>query len=42
MIMNVPQMILMGWINFFFSGFVVRGSLKLKHKKLVLKPLATQ
>ncbi|KAG8956640.1 ER membrane complex subunit 3 [Tulasnella sp. 424] len=23
MVMNIPQMIIMGWINFFFSGFLV-------------------
>lgn len=23
MVMNIPQMVIMGWINFFFSGFLV-------------------
>lgn len=25
-VMMVPQMVLMGWINFFFSGFVLSAS----------------
>ena len=27
MVMMVPQMIIMGWINFFFQGFVLSKSL---------------
>lgn len=27
MVMMVPQMVIMGWINFFFQGFVLSASL---------------
>lgn len=27
MVMMVPQMVMMGWINFFFQGFVLSQSL---------------
>jgi len=29
MVMMVPQMIIMGWINFFFQGFVLSAYLTL-------------
>lgn len=29
MVMMVPQMVIMGWINFFFQGFVLSKSYKI-------------
>lgn len=39
MVMMVPQMVIMGWINFFFQGFVLSESLqRLNHLPLPPHP----
>ncbi|KAI0939724.1 hypothetical protein AcW1_004659 [Taiwanofungus camphoratus] len=36
MVMMVPQMVIMGWINFFFQGFVLSAYLPLRSRKCQL------
>ena len=37
MVMMVPQMVIMGWINFFFQGFVLSTSFPLTHEAPLMR-----
>ena len=34
MVMMVPQMVIMGWINFFFQGFVLSAYFSLTYSRV--------